>query len=137
MKRSFQKFLDFYSIIFKAQSFWNNLCVWIWVWCDRVEIQTQYLSTSLFNPWDSISNVYNLLTPTSAKKSRILRRFMRGHTSNIWNIFIISQNNNGYYTYAMNILSTWRHHRQKLMLDFSKNDAPGYSRFLDFFKIHG
>ena len=67
------------------------------------------------------------------QKIFLLWRFWWRHTSNIWNLVIISQNSKGYSTYTRNILSTWRHHRQKFALDFvSENDARWKTQFLDF-----
>ena len=87
-----------------------------------------------------ITPIGNILGPSPSvifgnkiQKIFLLWRFWWRHTSNIWNLVIISQNSKGYSTYTRNILSTWRHHRQKFALDFvSENDARWKTQFLDF-----
>ena len=91
----------------------------------------------------SLTPIGNILGPSPSvifgnkiQKIFLLWRFWWRHTSNIWNLVIISQNSKGYSTYTRNILSTWRHHRQKFALDFvSENDARWKTQFLDFVSV--
>ena len=97
-------------------------------------------STSVTSFQVHLTPISNILGPSPSvifgnkiQKIFLLWRFWWRHTSNIWNLVIISQNSKGYSTYTRNILSTWRHHRQKFALDFvSENDARWRTQFLDF-----
>ena len=111
-----------------------------WIDIGNIILRLETYSAHWLSLIDSLTPIGNILGPSPSvifgnkiQKIFSLWRFWWRHTSNIWNLVIISQNSKGYSTYTRNILSTWRHHRQKFALDFvSENDARWKTQFLDF-----
>ena len=122
-----------YKILIPFHLIWSVRTEWFW----NNIVNVVYFTLICYISGISRSVIFGKKNP----EIFLVWRFWWRHTSNIWNLVIISQNSKGSSTYTINILSTWRHHRQKFALDFFPRmtllEIPGFWDFFPRFTDRG